>query len=159
MNFFFLFTKLGLNESSSSISNNNNNNNSGSNNSNNNTSASNTNSPQPHRARLVQIPNKLEDALLFNRSFDNNTPILSTSQLKFPRKSSLRSSSPPNNSPPPPPPPPPPLPAPPLSQHGTSIPISRSFIGSNSLPTTYIQTNNSDKSNDTNHSSLNLFSF
>ena len=27
---------------------------------------------QPHRARLVQIPNKLEETLLYNRSFDNN---------------------------------------------------------------------------------------
>lgn len=137
----FIF-KIGLNESNNS------------NNNNNTTNSSNniTNSPQPHRARLVQIPNKLEDALLFNRSFDNNAPILSTSQLKFPRKSSLRSSSPPNNHSSPPP-------APPLPQHhGTSIPISRSFIGSNSLPTTYIQTNNqknNDKSNETNHPSLN----
>ena len=91
---------------------------------------------QPHRARLVQIPNKLEETLLYNRSFDNNNnnnnsnmPILSTSQLKFPRKSSLRSSSPPNS-----PPPPPPLPG-----GGIAIPISRSFVGTNSIPTTYIQ--------------------
>jgi len=138
---------LGFSDNSANINNNNNNSN---------------NSAQPHRARLVQIPNKLEDALMFNRSFENNNnnnnmPLLSTSQLKFPRKSSLRSTSPPNSTPPPPPPP-----LPPNNNNGTYIPISRSFIGNNSIPTTYIKTSMSDKSineiiNNNNKPSLMIF--
>ncbi len=128
---------------------------------------------QPHRARLIQIPNKLEETLLYNRSFDSNNnnnnnnnsssinssnhinnssnmPILSTSQLKFPRKPLLRSSSPPNS-----PPPPPPLPG-----GGIAIPISRSFVGTNSIPTTYIQSSPSrteiNSNNNSNNSSSHI---